>query len=127
VIQSYRKKLYEKYRKDVDMKKRYLTAIATVMTFVTVITGCGLQGDDTQKATEYINDETESSDASTAMSAVDFASESGSTIVVDGLMEPILEEASASASTSIIETPAAATVATTEEAKEPDKTDEKQK
>jgi len=122
VIQSYRKKLYEKYRKDVDMKKRYLTIVATVMTFVTVITGCGLQGDDTQKATEYINDETESSDASTAMSAVDFASESGSTIVVDGLMEPVLEEASASASTSIIETPAAATVATTEEVNESDKT-----
>jgi len=103
------------------MKKRSVSVLAAVITALTILSGCELQNSDTAKATEYVNDENDSSNAATDASGTDYATSSGSLIVVDGLMEPVLEEASASASTSVVEAATAATSASTEETQKEDK------
>lgn len=100
------------------MKKKLAFILTLITVTCSVATGCSLSKSDVNKADEYVNDNTQSeSEQDTA----DFATASTSTIVVKNLFEPLLEEISASATTSTIE--AAPDEASTEDSAEAEEVD----
>ncbi len=81
------------------MRKRISAAIAVAMSVMVFVGGCGLNTNETEQAEEFVNDEI----AATADSSEEVASTDTSLVVVNGLIEPTLEESSASASTSTVD------------------------
>ncbi len=101
------------------MRKRLSGVLAIVVAMTIAASGCGLTDNDTQQAEEFVSDDM----AAEATSSEDTAVAETSLVVVDGLLEPALEEGSASASTSTVDSSdAAASASTTEVVEEPEQT-----
>ncbi|MCR5671144.1 MAG: SGNH/GDSL hydrolase family protein [Butyrivibrio sp.] len=108
------------------MKKRIAIMLTAITMASTVLAGCSLSKENLNIADEFVNDETENKENSEdAESTGDYASSDTSKIVVNNLFEPLLEEVSATASTSTIQ--ADSSKKKDEEAKDETEEDDKDK